>query len=393
MFSHLHSHFNHAQNPLYQLKTRLIAEGHSIMDAVSGNVTQQGIRFPEETLRAAIAEGITQARTYAPDPLGHLSTREAISHWYAQTQQTLIPAQQLVLTPGTSLSYWYVFQLLANPGDDILCPLPNYPLFDAIARLAHIQIAYYPLSESRGWKINIDALTSAITPKTRAIVLISPHNPTGVVASAEELAAVVELARKYQLPLIVDEVFSSFLFKSSLYPRLIDSKAPLVFTLNGFSKMLALPGIKLGWIGVTGAANAVEGALRSLDAISDTFLPVADPLQYAAALLLPYSSAFQASYQAEMHQRVQVANSELKSIPGLSWEEAQGGFYTTLRLPPGIAEDALALHLLKEEHVLMHPGYFYDLEGNHLILSHVGEPRWTQEVIEKLRRAISTLSP
>ena len=261
-----------------------------------------------------------------------------------------------------------------------------------MAELAHARVTHYALREEDGWRIDLASLERAITPRTRAIVLISPHNPTGRVASAEELAAVARLAERFQIPLIVDEVFSPFVFHGADYPRLIDSPAPLVLTLNGFSKMLALPGLKMAWIGVTGRADTVAAALRGLDGISDLFLPVADPIQAAAPALLELSGDFQRLYQAAIVERAAVLQTELTTIPGLSWTAPAGGFYTTVKLPSGLDEEETALELLRQENVLAHPGYFYDLEGHHLVLSHVGEPAWIRQAAEKLRRFIGSRS-
>jgi aspartate/methionine/tyrosine aminotransferase len=259
--------------------------------------------------------------------------------------------------------------------------------------MAGVKITHYPLDEKAGWRINFKNLETAVNARTRAIVLISPHNPTGMVARAEELDQLADLARRHELPLIVDEVFASFTFQGGSYPRMADRRAPLILTLNGFSKMLALPGVKLGWIALTGDSSHVAKALRGLDGISDTFLPVADPVQGAAASLLEKSKSFQRAYQQEIEGRAAAAAQAITRIPSVTNQPPAGGFYTTLKLREGWDEEMLALRLLEEQHLLLHPGYFYDLEGGHLIISHVGDPAMMQTALEKIARFTAAQRP
>lgn len=382
MFSALAQRFSAEKNALYRAHAD---PAHPPLNWVDGNVTRHGIRFPEDRLAEALTAGARQTGVYAPDPLGQRAARDAISRWYA-AQGATVPVDQLILTPGTSLAYAYIFHLLMNPGEpaEILCPQPNYGLIDQLAELSSARVTHYPLREEAGWRIDLAALERAITPRTRAIVLISPHNPTGMMATGEELDRIAALAEATNVPLVVDEVFSPFVFQGP-YPRRLSSTGPLILTLNGFSKALALPGIKIAWIAVTGAPALVATALRGLDGISDLFLPVGEPTQAAVPALLD-TPDFQRAYAATMAERAAALQSALAAIPGLTWTPPAGGFYTTIRLPAGCDEEKVAIDLLKKENVLAHPGYFYDLEGQHLVISHVGTPEWTRQAAEKLRR-------
>ena len=158
---------------------------------------------------------------------------------------------------------------------------PSYPLFDYIARLCGVTLTNYELDESRDWAIDLEHLERQISSKTRAIVLISPHNPTGMVASMDQLHELAAIAARYEVPIISDEVFSEFLFDHETLPRPALTDAPLIFTLNGLSKMFALPGMKIGWIGVSGDEHLVDKSLSALELISDTFLPVNETAQFA----------------------------------------------------------------------------------------------------------------
>jgi len=179
------------------------------VDLVRGNVNEHGIVYPPEILREILARAGDRARVYRPDSLGQWPAREAIAQYYGSLR---VPPEQILITPGTSVSYWYCFKLLAERGDEMLCPQPSYPLFDYIARLAGVEMTHYRLVESRQWAIDLDYLENQITVRTRAIILISPHNPTGMVADEEQLRGLAEIAARHSLPIISDEVFGEFLF-------------------------------------------------------------------------------------------------------------------------------------------------------------------------------------
>src|SRR5881409_1766067 len=266
-----------SKNLLYVLHDDLRREGCAVLDLVRGNVNEHGIVFPPGVLDEILREAAEQARIYRPDSFGQRPARGAIAAYY----DARIPASQILITPGTSVSYWYCFKLLAERGDEILCPQPSYPLCDYIARLAGVEMTHYRLVESRQWAIDLDYLENQITVRTRAIILISPHNPTGMVADEEQLRGLAEIAARHSLPIISDEVFGEFLFGRDAFPRIATTDAPLVFTLNGLSKMFALPGMKIGWIAVTGDPGLVRKSMAALDLISDTFLPVNEIAQFA----------------------------------------------------------------------------------------------------------------
>ena len=206
---------------------------------------------------------------------------------------------------------------------------------------AGIKLVSYPLREGSRWEIDFDQLEKAISSRTKAIVLISPHNPTGAVATPEEVNRLAEIATRRRLTIIADEVFSSFVFSSHghlAHPA--STQAPLVLTLNGLSKMLALPGHKIGWMAVTGDPLLVKKALRALDMISDTFLPVNEIAQLAVPYLLKTSKSFQRSYISEIRKRMHFTAGLLKGQRSISFVEPEGGFFLALRLVgDGLDED------------------------------------------------------
>jgi len=339
-FSSLSESLTASKNPLYVLHDELQRSGETILDLVKGNVNEHGMVFPQDALREILASASDRARIYRPDSFGQAAAREAISSYY----EGRIPASQVVVTPGTSVSYWYCFKLLAEPGDQILTPQPSYPLFDYIARLCGVTLVNYELDESRDWAIDLEHLERQISSKTRAIVLISPHNPTGMVASAEQLHELAGIAARYEVPIISDEVFNEFLFGEDALPRPAFTDAPLVFTLNGLSKMFALPGMKIGWIGVSGDDHLVDKSLGALELISDTFLPVNEIAQFATPEIFARGQNFLVNYKKQIVERRNLA---VACLTGCRYAQPAGGFYVTVSLAKD--EEHAALTLLRDQ--------------------------------------------
>ncbi|MBM3790793.1 MAG: pyridoxal phosphate-dependent aminotransferase [Acidobacteria bacterium] len=389
MFSDTALRMGAEPNALYRLRDEIMRQGHSVVDLVSGNVTEHGLLFPQDRLEEILLQAGRAAQFYRPDPFGQLPARQAVGEYYEQRGVTLHP-RNVVLTPGTSISYWYCFKLLANEGDEILCPSPSYPLFDYIAALCGVRMAHYSLDEQRGWAIDLDDLENQVSNSTRAIVLISPHNPTGRVTTQPELERLAEVALRHRLPVIADEVFSEFLFSDTVLPRPAGTKGMLVFTLNGFSKMFALPGLKLGWIGVSGPEDSVRTAMRALEIISDTFLPVSEIVQAAVPGIFPAGHDFLPSYRSEICARRATAEGRLRAFPGCSYVPPDAGFYVTVRLEE-IDEDKAAETILRKSRLLTHPGYFYDMKPDHLVFSFVHRPERLDACLSDIRATLAGL--
>lgn len=385
--SGLASAFHADTNPLYRERDHRLRRGLPVVDLVSGNVTEQGIAFPAELLHNLFAKAVRASQRYRPDPLGQLPARQAISAYYG-SHGIDIPASRVVLTPGTSLAYWYAFSAFCDPGDEVLAPRPSYPLFDELANLARVQMTHYRLDQSRGWAIDIESLASAITDRTRAIVVVSPHHPTGAVATHREIDAIAALAADRQVPIIADEVFGEFLFGLDSLPRPAASSAPLVITLNGFSKLFALPGIKLGWMAVTGQNAAVTRTLTAFERMSDAFLPVNEIIQAATPTIFAHGQPFLAHYRAEIARRRDDSLAALAKTPRVSFVSPRGGFYAALRVNTALDDEALALHILRTAGCLVHPGFFYGLEPTHLVLSLVTAPEAGRAALRRVVAAI-----
>ncbi|MDR0311726.1 MAG: pyridoxal phosphate-dependent aminotransferase [Acidobacteriota bacterium] len=390
MFSDIASKLHGESNDLYRLRDELRARGHEIRDLISGNINECGYVFPQNLIEEIMSRASRECRVYRPDSLGRLSAREAVSDFYAAAGVTIDPGD-ILITPGSSLAYWYCFKLLADAGDEILCPRPSYPLFDYIALLAGVKLTSYRMSEENGWAIDLEYLEANITTRTRAIALISPHNPTGYVASAEEIAAISDIARRHNLPIISDEVFSEFLIEPGELPRPATGGAPLVFTLNGFSKMLALPGMKFGWVAVSGDAGRVRQAMRALELISDTFLPVNEIAQAAAPEFFQLGNAVRFEFAMRIRKAWLLTEKHLSETNACRYEKPRGGFHVVLNIDGGNGvcdEEKAAQSILRENHLLVHPGYFYDMDPHHLIICFVQKPEIINAAFPELLKTL-----
>jgi alanine-synthesizing transaminase len=381
-FSEFAANLGGPKNPLYQLHERMKAEGTQVTDLVRGNVNEHGIVYPRDSLADILQSAAEAARIYRPDSLGQRAAREAIANYYGASN---ISPERVVITPGTSVSYWYCFKLLAEEGDEILCPQPSYPLFDYIAQLAGIHMRQYRLDERRDWAIDLDDLENQISTATRAIILISPHNPTGMVASEEQLRGLAEIANRHALPIISDEVFCEFLFDLDSFPRAADTNAPLVFTLNGLSKMFALPGMKIGWMAISGDEAMVRKSVAALELISDTLLPVNEIAQFAVPGIFARGAGFLNDYKAWV-QRCRAA--AVEGLKNVTFVRPRGGFYITV--PIFQDEEQAARALLENDRLLVHPGYFYDIAPNHLVMTFIDEPDQLRGHFEKIALSCST---
>ncbi len=388
-------------NPIEKTYRELTSQGKEIIKLFSGNPCEEGFIFPPEILKKTYNQYFEQ-QTYQPQSKGLLKAREAIAHYYLK-QEVEINPEQIILTSGTSESFFYLFSLLTKPGDNILTPNPAYPLFDYIAQLAHVELRHYPLLEEKKWAVDIENLKKQADEKTKAIVLISPNNPTGSVISAEQIQEIVSWANSKNIPLICDEVFSEFYWpqldetggstgdppisasspKGAMpklgvrrdrtrfkYPRAIQiSKPNLCFTLNGISKMFALPSMKLGWIVVTGEKDRVEIAVDHLETTADTFLSCHTAIQEALPLLFQEGWNFVEKYKKEVGERRKLAIDILRKSSKISFVEPEGAFYLMMKIE-GSGEEKFVIDLMKQTGVFIHPGYFYDYEkGIHGVIS------------------------
>lgn len=337
---------------LNRIEQRRAARPDAI-DLTSANPTRQGQRFPADVLAAAAAP-YWESRVYTPDSRGLPSARAAIATYYATRTPalTLDPTTDIVVTASTSEAYALLFGLLANPGDNVLAPAVSYPLFEHLAALFHIELRSYPLDETRGWRIDGLSLARLADERTRAVLIVSPHNPTGAVVRAP-----IPALRLLDVPVVVDEVFASFPYSLAAVPplaALMPDQA--IFTLNGLSKMAALPDLKLGWIAMTASAQARYG--ERLAVLNDAFLGASGLVQTMLPAILAAGQPFMAAQAADIHANVTAALAVLATSPHLRVRAPDAGYYVFVEVTLAVDEETLVLYLL-DAGVFVYPGYFF----------------------------------
>ena len=361
----------HGLNPLAAAVAERRAKNAPVLDLTLSNPTAAGFDYPAERICDALSG--SESLEYHPDPRGHAAARDAISDYYANRGETRAAAD-LLLTTSTSEAYSFLLKLLCDPGDAVCVPAPSYPLLEYLADLESVRLASYPLTlgetqRRTRWRIDFAALERALTDRTRAIIVINPNNPTGNLLTREEVTECLALASRRQVALIVDEVFSDYCLADISYAPAVSTDG-LVFTLNGFSKILALPQLKLGWIHVGGAPALRRAALERLEIIADTFLSVNTPVQAACPALLSLRKGLQSQIQRRLQVNLAALSKLVSARNEMTLLPVEGGWNAVIRMHTVEPEESLSLRLLRDADVFAHPGAFFGFtEGCHMVVS------------------------
>jgi hypothetical protein len=354
------------------------AAGGSVVDLTTTNPTEVGLRHPPSFFAELGDPAATRdVASYAPEPLGLESAREAVAEYY-RARGSACDAQAVWLCASTSEAFAWLLALLCDPGDAVLVPRPGYPLLDYLAALAGVRLLHYPLRWDGRWHADLGALREVARgePRTRALVATSPGNPTGAVLSAEELRAFEVLCGERGLALVVDEVFGDYPLDPSAkpFPSAVGTRDCLCFALSGVSKVAALPQWKLGWGVTCGPTALARGAEERLALVADTFLSVSTPAQLGLPKILRSAPAMQARIRARTAANLAALRAALAGSAA-SVMAGEGGWAAVLRLPAvgGRDDESWALALL-ERGVLTHPGGLYDLDGCYAVVSLLVEP-------------------
>ena len=371
------------ESALAKLTRELKDRGEPALDLTLSNPTRCGFNYDSATILGAL--GDPASMIYDPDPRGLHSARDAVSAYYSGCFAD-VSAGQIILTTSTSEAYSFLFRLLCDPSDHVLVAQPSYPLFDFLSELDDVVLDSYPLFYDFGWWIDFSELERRIGPKTRAILLVHPNNPTGHATSREERVRLEELCVRHHLALIVDEVFLDYGLQDSIQSFAVGPHPCPTYVVSGISKILALPQMKLGWVAAFGPMPERAEALERLEIIADTFLSMNTPVQHA----LPHWLAGRTAIQQEIMDRVR-RNLNVLEESGLSHLPVEAGWSVIAFVPQRSARnaqvDGVALTLLREAGVIVHPAAFYGFnrpEG--LVLSLLGQPEVFALGLKKLIR-------
>ena len=350
--------------------------GIEFVDLTDTNPTAAGFDYDPVAVCSAISH--PAILEYHPSPKGLIPARQAVVEYYRHHGK-IIDRESVFLTSSTSESYACIFKLLCDPEDTILAPQPSYPLFDFLADLESINLKAYRMryQSDTGWLIDLEQIKSLTTSRTRAIILVNPNNPTGSYIRPHERDQLTRWCMDHDLALIVDEVFLDYVSVDSLPASLslAGNSGALTFTLSGISKVLGLPQFKLGWIQVSGPQSLCVPACNNLEMISDTYLSASTPVQMALPALMAQRSFFQNQVIARIEANEKYLNAAFARLTAGRFLCREGGWIAVLAMENGISDEDMVCQLLNSDHVLVHPGYFYDFdEDDCLVISLLTRP-------------------
>ena len=335
---------------------------------------------------------------YGAEPRGQRYAREALAA-FLHEQGNTATADDLYILSSTSEAYSWLIKLLCNAGDAVLAPKPGYPLIESIARLECVDMIEYQQRFDGSWYIDVAELREALEGedggRIRALVLINPNNPTGSYVKASEREAIVRLCHDHEVAIIADEVFYDY----DLEPfdgnaRLAGETGTLTFALDGFSKTLAAPHAKVGWIQVSGPAAEMDEAKRRLDVVADDYLPMSEII----AKQLPAMLGAAAAQTARVRERGQTNLAALHTMLDddelgmVSVLRAEGGWNVLLRVPSVLDENELVLSMIEKHGISGQPGYFFDMTSNgYLAISLLPEPDEFRHNVQTVLDTVNTM--
>jgi alanine-synthesizing transaminase len=355
-----------SQNKYTEALEKLKASGAQIVDLTASNPTQCGFTYDSEKILRAFQK--TQALSYEPEAKGLLAARQEVARYYREDHEVGVDPESILLMTSTSEAYSYVFRLLCNPCDEILVPKPSYPLFDFLGDLQDVSLIPYSLEYAHGWFLDFPSLLRAITPRTRAVLLVHPNNPTGSYVHQEEKRRLTELCRERGLALIVDEVFLDYSLTGAQPETFAANEDCLTFTLSGLSKIAALPQMKVAWVTTTGPEELKRTSLKRLEIIADTYLSLNSPTQWAFPELLEQRRSLQPQVLERVRQNLAHLKSALNKQSVCELLDVEGGWYAVLHVQSTQTDEDFAIELLQKTHTLVHPGHFYDFSDDKRIV-------------------------
>jgi alanine-synthesizing transaminase len=377
------------RNRLTQTLEEVTASGAHILDLTISNPTRASMQYDDQKILQALAS--PQAMDYDPQPKGLPSARQGVADYYETQHGAYVDPERLILTTSTSEGYSFVLRLLCNPGDELLVPKPSYPLFEFLADLQDVKLVPYPLIYDHGWQIDLPSLQTAVSERTRGVVVVHPNNPTGSYVHEHERDSLSLSCREHKLALIADEVFLDYAHEQSRQHSFAANEDTLTFTLSGVSKISALPQMKVAWVATSGPAVEVQGALARLEIIADTYLSMNAPIQWALPTLLVERKGVQQQLLDRVLGNLSELDRQLAAQKTSQRLNVEAGWYAVLRVPVIRTDEELAVDLLCRKSVLVHPGHFYDFPSDGYLVVSLITPE--VEFSEGIRRLLKAVAP
>lgn len=376
-----------APNPIAAAQASAATAGITLGKLNDSNPTRHGLA-PQEI-----------PNVYEANPRGPKAARESLAGFLGDQSGRAVDSERLYLLSSTSEAYSWLIKLLCDAGDAVLAPKPGYPLIESIAGLECVHAIEYQLHYDGAWYIepaDIAAiLDSPEGERVRALVLINPNNPTGSYVKENEREALVALCRERGIAIIADEVFFDYdLEPIAANRRLAGEEGVLTFALDGFSKMLAAPHAKVGWIRVSGPDDDVAEAQRRLDVIADDYLPMSDIIAGCIPALLDAAEAQTDRVRERVRGNLAALHRMLESdeLGVVNVLRPEGGWNVLLRVPSVLDENELILKLIADHRLTGQPGYFFDMTSNgYLAVSLLPEPEEFERGIAAVLDTVRTM--
>ncbi len=345
------SGFSYAIRNIVAEARKIEAAGRTVRYLNIGDPIIFGFRTPPHMIEAVERAMRDGDNGYAPS-VGILKAREAVTSECVQRGMPMTP-DRVVVTSGTSEGIELALTALAGPGDDVLIPVPTYPLYTAVLAKIGARPVFYRTDEQRGWQPDIEHVRSLITPATRALVVIDPNNPTGATYATEARAALVDLAERHNFPLLADEVYADLAFDGPVSAiASLNEDAPVI-TFSSLSKAYLAPGWRSGWLAV-GKTDRLDDVLAGIKKLADGRLCSTGPMEHALAAALTGDRSHQQTFRNALRERAAVTYEQLNAIDGITCARPHAAFYAMPRvdLPPGKTDEDFVLGLLRAAGVL-----------------------------------------
>ncbi len=376
------THWDLTANRLSEALAKQRKTKEPIFDLSASNPTECGFSYNRRAILKALSQ--PAALRYEPNPRGLLVARQAIAKYHS-ARGAKVAAADIFLTTGTSEAYGFVLRLLCNPADEVLVPEPSYPLLNFLAEIQDVKLVRYPLLYDHGWQIDFHALEQAITARSRALVVVNPNNPTGHFVNAADIRRLNEICSARNMAIIADEVFLDFRLAAKRPPSFAANTESLTFTMSGLSKLCGLPQMKASWCITDGPEALKSEALARMEVIADTYLSMNTPVQLAMPALLKQRRGFQKQVMKRLRSNLRELDRQLALQKTCERLEVEGGWNAVLRVPAIHSDENVAIRLVTEKNVFLHPGHFYDFPGDgFMVVSLITPERTFAEGIKRV---------
>jgi aspartate/methionine/tyrosine aminotransferase len=375
------SRFSYAIRNIVAEAQRVEATGKKVRYLNIGDPVAFGFQTPEHLIRAvekALRDG---HNGYGPS-IGLRSAREAVAAEDTRKGWPIDP-DRVVLTAGTSEGIELALTALVDTDDEVLVPMPTYPLYTAVLAKIGARALFYRTDPAQGWAPDLDHLAAVVTPRTRALVIIDPNNPTGATYPTPVRRALIEFADRHGLAILADEVYADLGYEGSVAPLgSFDADAPVI-SFSSLSKAYLAPGWRTGWLSISRSPRLddVAAAVRKL---ADGRLCSTVPMQYAVTAALTGDKSHQVSFRAALKERATITAESMRAIAGAHCSTPTAGFYAMPRipLPPGRTDQDYVLGLLRATGVLVVYGSGFGLpeRDGYLRIVFLADPQELREV-------------